>query len=105
MRTRRGRRRGDEQGFVPADDQTVGGGRQTRVALFVKARFGRSGMTLNASIQQNVASIFGSSWPYPAVPRAGFQEGQSDPTATELTQFQLWVARTLLSKAGVSEDS
>lgn len=80
-------------------------GWQTRVALFVKARFGRSGMTLNASIQQNVASIFGSSWPYPAVPRAGFQEGQTDPTAAELTQFQLWVARKLLSKAGLSEDS
>lgn len=52
-----------------------------------------------------MASIFGSSWPYPAVTRAGFQEGQTDPTAAELTQFQLWVVRKLLSKAGLSEDS
>jgi len=72
----------------------------TRLAVFVRDRFTQTGKTLNQSIQQNIRSIF-VDFPWPGAARDAFQEGQSDPTAAELTQFTTACAANLLKRAGL----
>ncbi|GAB3616681.1 hypothetical protein GCM10027416_12380 [Okibacterium endophyticum] len=74
---------------------------QTRLELFIRARFTVPGMTLNAAIQNNIQSTFSTSWPWPDYPRGRFLDGADDPTPAQLTEFKKACADNLLLKAGL----
>jgi len=72
-----------------------------RIAEFLRRRFSRDDMSLRDSIISNIDSLW-HGWPWPEVPRKGFQEGQVDPTSGQLAEFAAACADTLMKRGGIT---
>ncbi|WP_144761878.1 glycoside hydrolase domain-containing protein [Curtobacterium sp. 9128] len=71
---------------------------QDRLAIFLRARFASSDLSLKVSIVNNVSSVFTDPWPYTKA-RDAFQEGVRDPSAEERELLADAIATTWLALA------